>query len=69
MKPRERIRKAALLALQEGGSPRLARKVLEAPEALPWQDLERRFQALLETVPDDEARWRVARYAWGKEEG
>lgn len=65
---RKRIRKAALLALQEGGSPRLARKVLEAPEALPPEDLERRFQALLETVPDEAARLRVAQYAWGGEE-
>lgn len=69
MTQRERIRKAAKEALTVGGEPRLAFKVMDAPEGLPLEHLERRFQALLDTVPEEEDRVRLARMVWGSLEG
>jgi hypothetical protein len=55
-------------ALKVGGDPRLARQVLlstltgEEGRAV----LERRLVALLDTVPGDEDRARLAEMAWGE---
>jgi hypothetical protein len=64
----ERAKKVAKEALKAGGDPRLARQVLlstltgEKGGAV----LEGRLMALLDTVPGDEDRARLAEMAWGK---
>ena len=64
----ERAKKVAREALKAGGDPRLARQVLlstltgEEGRAV----LERRLAALLDTVPGDEDRARLAEMAWGE---
>jgi hypothetical protein len=66
----ERAKKVAREALKAGGDPRLARQVLlstlsgERGGAL----LEKRLMALLDTVPGDEDRARLAEMAWGEGE-
>lgn len=67
MTRRERIQRAAREALLAGGEPRLAIRVMQAPEELPLPDLERRFQALLDTVPEEEDRVRIGLWAWGED--
>jgi hypothetical protein len=67
MTRRERIQRAAREALLAGGEPRLAIRVMQAPEGLPLPDLERRFQALLDTVPEEEDRVRIGLWAWGED--
>jgi hypothetical protein len=62
----ERAKKVAREALKAGGDPRLARQILlstltgEGGGAI----LEKRLMALLDTVPGDEDRARLAEMAW-----
>jgi hypothetical protein len=64
----ERAKEIAKEALKGGGDPRLARQILlstltgEKGGAV----LERRLMALLDTVPGDEDRARLAEMAWGE---
>jgi hypothetical protein len=64
----EQAKRLATEALKAGGDPRLARQVLlstltgEKGGAV----LEKRLMALLDTVPGDEDRARLAEMAWGK---
>jgi len=64
----EQAKKIAAEALKAGGDPRLARRVLLS--TLTGKKggavLERRLAALLDTVPGDEDRARLAEMAWGK---
>jgi len=66
----ERAKKVAREALKAGGDPRLARQVLlstltgEKGGAV----LEKRLMALLDTVPSDEDRARLAEMAWREDE-
>jgi hypothetical protein len=64
----ERAKKVAKEALKTGGDPRLAWQILLS--TLTGEEggavLEKRLMALLDTVPDDEDRDRLAQMAWGE---
>jgi hypothetical protein len=63
----EHAKRVAQEALKRGGDPNLARRILES--ALAGREggrvLERRLEALLDTVPEEEDRLYLARIAWG----
>jgi len=65
----EHAKRVAREALERGGDPNLARRILGS--ALTGQEggrvLERRLEALLDTVPEEEDRLYLARVAWGSE--
>lgn len=61
----KRIRDAAREALSFGADRRLADRISGAPEGFPLDALEKRFQALLDTVEDDLARRHLADLVWG----
>jgi hypothetical protein len=64
----EQAKKVAKEALKAGGDPRLARQVLLS--TLTGKKggavLEKRLMALLDNVPGDEDRARLAEMAWGE---
>ncbi len=67
----ERAKEVAKEALKAGGDPRLAFRIIlstltgEKGGAI----LERRLEALLDTVPGDEDRAYLAKMAWGERGG
>ena len=63
----EHAKRVAREALKRGGDPNLARRIIES--TLTGQKggrvLERRPEALLDTVPEERDRLYLARMAWG----
>ncbi len=65
----EHAKQVAREALKRGGDPNLARRILGSTLTghKGGRVLERRLEALLDTVPEEEDRLYLARVAWGPE--
>jgi hypothetical protein len=65
----ERAKRVAREALKRGADPNLARRILGSglTGRVGGRVLERRLEALLDTVPEEGDRLYLARMAWGSE--